>query len=63
MLQKILRNPERVATGFRFDERRRNPFRVASYFQALVIPRVAKRNPGLKLANAFSVNPMLAGGG
>jgi len=47
MLQKILRNPERVA----------------SYFQALVIPRVAKRNPGLKLANAFSVNPMLAGGG
>ena len=35
--------------------RRRNPFRVAKSFLVGFVPRVAKRNPGLKLANAFSV--------
>jgi hypothetical protein len=33
-----------------------NPFRVYVFCNEARLPRVAKRNPGLKLANAFSVN-------
>jgi hypothetical protein len=36
---------------------RRNPFRVASSANGTRVPRVAKGNPGLQLANAFSVRP------
>src|SRR5687768_16261137 len=35
------------------------PFRVASTILAPVIPDLPKRNPGLELANAFSVMPCL----
>ena len=34
---------------------RRNPFRVAKIYGPRQCPRVSKQNPGLKLANAFSV--------
>ena len=59
MLRKILRNPEGVAKSFRFDRQRRNPFRVATSSKSVLKPRVAAKrgNPGLQLANAFSVRP------
>jgi len=43
----------------RFPYLRRNPFRVATTSKSILCPRVvAKRgNPGLELANAFSVTP------
>jgi hypothetical protein len=46
---KGLRRPSR------FSDLRHNPFRVASFYLELVIPGLPKCNPGLKLANAFSV--------
>src|SRR6267142_2500347 len=47
--------------GLRFGGRQRNPFRVASSRQwTCVVPGLPKRNPGLELANAFSVGSKAA---
>jgi hypothetical protein len=52
MAEEIVCNSEGVA---RLCERRRNSFRVAPSRNEMRFPGVAKRNPGLELANAFSV--------
>ncbi|HYJ87165.1 MAG TPA: hypothetical protein VEW46_13980, partial [Pyrinomonadaceae bacterium] len=52
--QEILRNSEGVAL-LAFGEWRRNSFRVASSKNECLFPRVAKAQPWLELANAFSV--------
>ena len=52
MPQEIFRNPEGVAIRRMV----RNPFRVATTSKSFFVRVAAKRgNPGLKLANAFSV--------
>ena len=41
--------------GFAVSEQRRNSFRVASSRMNEILPGLQERNPGLELANAFSV--------
>jgi hypothetical protein len=55
------RNSEGVATGLRFGGRRRNPFRVASQKNSDAFSPGFKANPGLELANAFSVTLLIKG--
>ncbi|HEY2972211.1 MAG TPA: hypothetical protein VGJ48_06835 [Pyrinomonadaceae bacterium] len=54
------RNSERVATAF--SGQRRNFFRVASSMDECLFPGLPKLNPGLELANAFSVTFLIAKG-
>jgi hypothetical protein len=56
MAKKIVRNPEWVATSFSLTLRR-NPDEsgLRLLLGACLFPGLPKRNPGLKLANAFSV--------
>jgi hypothetical protein len=49
--KEIVRNPERVAVLAR-----RQPFQGCVDFLIVYFPKVPKRNPGLKFANAFSVS-------
>ena len=49
----VCRNSEGVATASRLSQR--NPFRVCLLQMGRLFPGLPKRNPGLKLANAFSV--------
>ena len=53
--KKTLRNSEGIAKSFAVKKPRRNSFRFASSRNECVFPGLPKRNPGLELANAFSV--------